>query len=213
VTEPISADLVRRLREQTGAGIMDCKAALTEANGDFERARDILRAKGLASAQKRAGRQTREGLVDSYIHPGGGLGVLVEVNCETDFVARTDTFKALVHDIALQVAGRSPRWVRREDIPAAELERERSVYQEQAEREGKSAERLQQIVDGRLRKFFEETCLYDQAWLRDEGTKGRQVSQVIQEVVTATGENITVSRFVRFELGKGLADEGQPDDA
>ncbi|MGB9484155.1 MAG: translation elongation factor Ts [Candidatus Dormiibacterota bacterium] len=209
----ISADLVRRLREQTGAGIMDCKAALTEASGDFERARDILRAKGLASAQKRAGRQTREGLVDSYIHPGGGLGVLVEVNCETDFVARTDTFKALVHDIALQVAGRSPRWVRREDIPPAELERERSVYQEQAEREGKSAERLQQIVDGRLRKLFEETCLYDQAWLRDEGTKGRQVSQVIQDVVTATGENITVSRFVRFELGKGLADEGQPDDA
>ncbi|HUY08267.1 MAG TPA: translation elongation factor Ts [Candidatus Dormibacteraeota bacterium] len=192
---------------------MDCKAALTEADGQFERARDILRAKGLASAQKRAGRQTRQGLVDSYIHPGGGLGVLVEVNCETDFVARTDTFKALVHDIALQVAGRSPRWVRREDIPAAELERERSVYQEQAEREGKSAERLQQIVDGRLRKFFEETCLYDQAWLRDEGSKGRQVSQVIHEVVSATGENITVSRFVRFELGKGLADEGQPDDA
>jgi len=213
VTEPITADLVRRLREQTGAGIMDCKAALTEADGQFERARDILRAKGLASAQKRAGRQTRQGLVDSYIHPGGGLGVLVEVNCETDFVARTDTFKALVHDIALQVAGRSPRWVRREDIPAAELERERSVYQEQAEREGKSAERLQQIVDGRLRKFFEETCLYDQAWLRDEGSKGRQVSQVIHEVVSATGENITVSRFVRFELGKGLADEGQPDDA
>ena len=213
MTEPITADLVRRLREQTGAGIMDCKAALTEADGQFERARDILRAKGLASAQKRAGRQTRQGLVDSYIHPGGGLGVLVEVNCETDFVARTDTFKALVHDIALQVAGRSPRWVRREDIPAAELERERSVYQEQAEREGKSAERLQQIVDGRLRKFFEETCLYDQAWLRDEGSKGRQVSQVIHEVVSATGENITVSRFVRFELGKGLADEGQPDDA
>ena len=213
MTEPITADLVRRLREQTGAGIMDCKAALTEADGQFERARDILRAKGLASAQKRAGRQTRQGLVDSYIHPGGGLGGLVEVNCETDFVARTDTFKALVHDIALQVAGRSPRWVRREDIPAAELERERSVYQEQAEREGKSAERLQQIVDGRLRKFFEETCLYDQAWLRDEGSKGRQVSQVIHEVVSATGENITVSRFVRFELGKGLADEGQPDDA
>jgi len=213
VSQPISADLVRRLREQTGAGIMDCKTALTEASGDFERARDILRAKGLASAQKRAGRQTREGLVDSYIHPGGGLGVLVEVNCETDFVARTDTFKALVHDIALQIAGRSPRWVRREDIPAAELERERAVYREQAEREGKSAERLEQIVDGRLRKFYEETCLYDQAWLRDEGSKGRQVSQVIQEVVSATGENITVSRFVRFELGKGLADEGQPDDA
>lgn len=213
MSQPISAEMVRQLREQTGAGIMDCKAALTEADGDFERARDILRAKGLASAQKRAGRQTREGLVDSYIHPGGAIGVLVEVNCETDFVARTDTFKALVHDIALQVAGRSPRWVRRENIPAEELERERAVYREQAEREGKGADRMDQIVDGRLRKFYEETCLYDQAWLRDEGSKGRQVSQVIHEVVSATGENITVSRFVRFELGKGLAAEGQSDDA
>jgi elongation factor Ts len=213
MSQSISADMVRRLREQTGAGIMDCKAALTEAGGDFERARDILRAKGLASAQKRSGRQTKEGLVDSYIHPGGGIGVLVEVNCETDFVARTDTFKALVHDIALQVAGRSPRWVRREDIAAEELERERSVYREQAEREGKSAERLEQIVDGRLRKFYEETCLYDQAWLRDEGSKGRSVTQVIQEVIAATGENISVARFARFELGKGVADESQPDDA
>lgn len=213
MSQPISAEMVRQLREQTGAGIMDCKAALTEADGDFERARDILRAKGLASAQKRAGRQTREGLVDSYIHPGGAIGVLVEVNCESDFVARTDTFKALVHDIALQIAGRSPRWVRRENIPAEELERERAVYREQAEREGKGADRMDQIVEGRLRKFYEETCLYDQAWLRDEGSKGRQVSQVIHEVVSATGENITVSRFVRFELGKGLADEGQSDDA
>jgi len=213
VSVPITAEMVRQLREQTGAGIMDCKTALTEADGDFERARDILRAKGLASAQKRAGKQTREGLVDSYIHNGGRIGVLVEVNCETDFVARTDTFKALVHDIALQIAGRSPRWVRSEDIPADELERERAVFREQAEREGKVAERLDQIVDGRLRKFYEETCLYDQAWLRDEGSKGRRVIQVIHEVVSATGENITVSRFVRFELGKGMADEGQPDDA
>ena len=213
MSQPITAEQVRLLREQTGAGIMDCKTALTEADGDFERARDILRAKGLASAHKRSGRQTREGLVDSYIHPGGGIGVLVEVNCETDFVARTDTFRALVHDIALQIAGRSPRWVRNQDVPADEVERERTVYREQAEREGKSAERQDQIVDGRLRKFYEETCLYDQAWLRDEGSKGRSVSQVIQEVIAATGENITVSRFVRFELGKGLADEGQPDDA
>ncbi|HEY6538911.1 MAG TPA: translation elongation factor Ts [Candidatus Dormibacteraeota bacterium] len=204
--------MVRQLREQTGAGVMDCKTALSEAGGDFERARDILRAKGLASAQKRSGRQTSQGLVDSYIHPGGVIGVLVEVNCETDFVARTDTFKALVHDIALQIAGRSPRWVRREDIPAAELERERAVYREQAEREGKGPERMEQIVEGRLRKFYEETCLYDQAWLRDEGTKGRSTTQVIQEVIAATGENITVSRFSRFELGKGLT-EGQPDDA
>lgn len=213
MSQPITADLVRQLREQTGAGIMDCKEALQEADGDFERARDILRAKGLASAQKKSGRQTREGLVDSYIHPGGGMGVLLEVNCETDFVARTDEFKALVHDLALQVAGHSPRWVRREDVPPAELERERAIYREQALTEGKSADRLDQIVDGRLRKFYQQFCLYDQAWLRDEGSKGRQVSQVIQEAVAATKENISVARFVRYQLGENVADEGQPDGA
>ncbi len=211
MSQPITAEMVRQLREQTGAGIMDCKAALTEAAGDFERARDILRAKGLASAQKRAGRQTREGLVDSYIHIGGRVGVLLEVNCETDFVARTDEFKALVHNLAIQIAGRPPRWVSRDQIPPAELERERAVYLEQAEREGKGPERLDQIVEGRLRKFYEEACLYDQGWLRDEGSKPRRVSEVIQEVSSSTRENISVSRFARFELGKGLADEGQPD--
>ncbi|MGH7641764.1 MAG: translation elongation factor Ts [Candidatus Dormibacteria bacterium] len=204
--------MVRQLREQTGAGIMDCKAALTEAEGDFERARDILRTKGLASAQKRAGRQTREGQVDAYIHDGR-IGVLVEVNCETDFVARTDEFKALVHNLAIQIAGRSPRWVSRESVPAVELERERVVYRQQAEREGKAADRMDQIVEGRLRKFYEEACLYDQAWLRDEGSKPRRVSEVIQEVSSSTKENVTVSRFARFELGKGLTDGGQADDA
>lgn len=213
MSQPIAAELVRQLREQTGAGIMDCKMALTESDGEFERARDILRAKGLASAQKRSGRQTGEGLVESYIHPGGRIGVLLEVNCETDFVARTDQFKALAHDLALQVAGASPRWVRREDVPAALLERERAIYRDQALREGKSAERLDQIIEGRVRKFYETFCLYEQPWLRDEGSKGRQVSQVIQEVIAATRENIAVSRFVRFELGESGADEGQPDDA
>jgi len=213
VSQAITADLVRQLREQTGAGIMDCKEALVEADGDFERARDILRAKGLASAQKRAGRRATEGLVDSYIHPGGRIGVLLEVNCETDFVARTEQFQGLVHDLALQIAGTSPRWIRREDVPEPELARERAIYREQALNEGKSEERLDQIVDGRLRKFYEAFCLYEQAWLRDEGSKGRKVSEVIQEVISATRENITVSRFVRFELGESVSGEALSDDS
>ncbi|HUY25146.1 MAG TPA: translation elongation factor Ts [Candidatus Saccharimonadales bacterium] len=213
MSQAITADLVRQLREQTGAGIMDCKEALVEADGDFERARDILRAKGLASAQKRAGRRATEGLVDSYIHPGGRIGVLLEVNCETDFVARTEQFQGLVHDLALQIAGTSPRWIRREDVPEPELARERAIYREQALNEGKSEERLDQIVDGRLRKFYEAFCLYEQAWLRDEGSKGRKVSEVIQEVISATRENITVSRFVRFELGESVSGEALSDDS
>jgi elongation factor Ts len=203
----VTVELVRRLREQTGAGIMDCKQALQQAEGDIERARDILRTKGLASAQRKSGRQTREGLVDSYVHPGGRIGVLLEVNCETDFVVRTDQFKGLVHDLALQIAGTSPSWVSREDVPPAVLERERAVYREQALTEGKAAERLDQIVDGRLRKFYEQSCLLDQPWLRDEGSKARQVSQVIQEVIAATGENISISRFVRYQLGEGQTDD------
>jgi elongation factor Ts len=203
----VTVELVRRLREQTGAGIMDCKQALHQAEGDIERARDILRTKGLASAQRKSGRQTREGLVDSYVHPGGRIGVLLEVNCETDFVVRTDQFKGLVHDLALQIAGTSPSWVSREDVPPAVLERERAVYREQALTEGKAAERLDQIVDGRLRKFYEQSCLLYQPWLRDEGSKARQVSQVIQEVIAATGENISISRFVRYQLGEGQTDD------
>ncbi len=212
MTQAVTADLVRQLREQTWAGIMACKQALVEAGGDFDRARDVLRTKGLASAEKRKGRETREGLVDSYIHPGGRIGVLLEVNCESDFVAMTDVFKALVHDLALQVANSSPRWVRREDVPSAELDRERAIYQEQALAEGKSADRLEQIVEGRLRKFYETFCLYDQPFLRDEGGKARRVEQVIQEAISTTGENIGVARFTRYQLGERLeADE--PDGA
>jgi elongation factor Ts len=208
----ISAELVRRLREQTGAGIMDCKQALTEANGDFDQARDVLRKKGLASAEKRKGRATREGLVDSYIHTGGRIGVLLEVNCESDFVAMTDQFKALVHDLALQVASLSPRWVSRDDVPASEIQREQAIYREQALAEGKAEDRLEQIVSGRLRKFYEAFCLLDQAWLRDDGGKPRRVDEVIKATIAATGENISVARFIRYQLGEQL-DAGEPDGA
>jgi elongation factor Ts len=211
MSQAISADLVRKLREQTGAGIMDCKLALTEAGGDFDQARDVLRKKGLASAEKRKGRATREGLIDSYIHTGR-IGVLIEVNCETDFVARTDQFKALVHDLALQVASLSPRWVQREDVPASELKRELAIYREQALAEGKAEERLEQIVTGRLRKFYEAFCLLDQAWLRDEGSKARRVDEVIKATIAATGENISVARFIRYQLGEQL-DSAEPDGA
>lgn len=203
MSEVVGADLVRQLRQQTGAGIMDCKQALVEAGGDFERARDVLRTRGLASAEKRSGRETREGLVDAYIHPGGRIGVLLEVNCESDFVARTDEFKSLVHNLALQIASQSPRWVRREDVPEPELEHERAIYREQALAEGKDASRVDQIVEGRLRKFFEADCLYEQSWLRDEGGKGaRKVEQVIKATIASTGENIGVARFVRYQLGE-----------
>ncbi len=200
----ITAAMVRELREQTGAGIMDCKAALTEAGGDFEVARDKLRAKGLASAEKRRGRETREGLVDSYIHPGGQIGVLIEVNCESDFVARTDQFSGLVHDLAIQVAAQSPRWVSKDDVPEADLERERAIYREQAAQEGKGSDHLDQIVEGRLRKFYEAFCLYEQPFIRDEGPRPRRIEQLIQETVAATGEHISVARFVRFRLGEHL---------
>jgi elongation factor Ts len=212
MSQPINAEMVRTLREQTGAGIMDCKQALTEAGGDFDQARDVLRTKGLASAEKRKGRATREGLVDSYIHTGGRIGVLIEVNCETDFVARTDEFKALVHDLALQVATLSPRWVSREDVPDSELEREKAIYRDQVLAEGKGEDRLEQIVSGRLRKFYEAFCLLDQAWLRDEGSKARRVDEVIKATVAATGENISVARFIRYQLGEQL-DAGEPDGA
>ncbi|MGH7609449.1 MAG: translation elongation factor Ts [Candidatus Dormibacteria bacterium] len=211
--QPVTTELVRQLREQTGAGIMDCKAALQEAGGDFERARDILRARGKASAQKRSGRQTREGLVEAYIHPGGRIGSLIELNCESDFVARTGPFQALAHDLAIQVAGTSARWVSRERVPEAELYRERAVYREQAVQDGKSEDRLEQIVEGKLRKFYETFCLYDQAWLRDEGSKARRVQEVIQEVSAQTGENVSVARFARFQLGETVAEEANRDGA
>ncbi len=203
MSQEISAELVRQLRQQTGAGIMDVKRALVDSAGDFDRARDLLRTKGLASAEKKAERETREGLVDAYIHPGGRLGVLLEVNCESDFVARTDEFKALVHDLALQVASLGPLWIRREDVPAEEVAHEKEIYRQQAAAEGRDAARVDQIVDGKLRKWSESVCLYEQPWIRDEaGKKARRVEEVIKETIASTGENISVARFARFPLGE-----------
>ncbi|MCR4426797.1 MAG: translation elongation factor Ts [Firmicutes bacterium] len=195
----ITAAMVKDLREQTGAGMMDCKRALTEASGDMERAVMVLRERGLAAAAKRAGRETAEGVIDSYIHMGGRIGVLIEVNCETDFVAKNERFRQLVRDLAMQVAAARPSYVSREEVPAEILEREREVYRAQALNEGKPEKFVDKIVEGRLEKFFQEACLLDQAFIRDPE---RTVADVIREVIGVLGENITVRRFVRFERGE-----------
>jgi len=194
----ITAELVRTLRERTGAGMMDCKRALEETGGDLDRAQQILRERGLAAAQKKAGRQTAEGLVHAYIHHGGRVGVLVEVNCETDFVARTDDFRAFVHDVAMQVAATNPSYVRREDVPADVVAREREVYRKQALAEGKPEQVVDRIVEGRLEKFFEQVCLEEQPFIKDGD---RTIRELTQELIAKLGENIRIRRFVRFELG------------
>lgn len=200
----ITVDLIRTLRERTGAGMMDCKRALEEAGGDLERAQEVLRERGLAAAQKKAGRQTAEGLVHAYIHHGGRVGVLIEVNCETDFVARTEDFQAFVHDLALQVAATSPRYVRRDEVPAGIVDKERQIYRQQALSEGKPEQVVDRIVEGRLDKFFAEVCLEEQPFVKDGD---RTIRDLVQELIARLGENIRIRRFVRFELG---ADE--PDD-
>jgi elongation factor Ts len=193
---------VKRLREMTGAGIMDCKRALEEADGDLERATALLREKGLASAAKKAGRQAREGLVTSYIHTGGRLGVLLEVNCETDFVARTDDFVQLARDLAMQVAGLAPTYVSREDVPADALEAQRAAFADEARRDGRPEERIPTIVEGKLNKWFEQVCLLEQPYRDTDMTTGDLVTQKI----AVLGENIKVARFARFALGEGSAD-------
>ncbi len=195
----VSADVVKQLREQTGAGIMDCKAALTESAGDIEKAIEWLRKKGAASAQKKVGRATNEGVIESYIHPGSRLGVLVEVNCETDFVAKTDDFKTLARDLAMQVAAASPRVVKREDMPQEVIEKEMEIYRTQAANENKPAAVQDRIAQGKLDKFYQESVLLEQNFIKDPT---RTVSQVITEVIAKIGENITVRRFVRFHLGE-----------
>jgi elongation factor Ts len=197
----ISATQVKELREVTGAGMMDCKRALMECQGDFEKAMVYLREKGLASAAKRADRETTEGMIDAYIHMGGRIGVLIEVNCETDFVAKNAQFQALVHDLALQVAAANPRYVSREQVPAEVVEAERAIYLAQAINEGKPEKFAGKIVEGRLEKFYQETCLLDQAFIRDPDKK---VGDLIRENIGLIGENITVKRFVRFERGEAL---------
>ncbi|MCL2337723.1 MAG: translation elongation factor Ts [Firmicutes bacterium] len=203
----ISAASVKELRERTGAGMMDCKKALVETNGDVAKAADYLREKGLAAAAKKAGRITAEGLVESYIHGGGKIGVLVEVNCETDFVAKTDEFKALVRDIAMQIAAAKPEYVAREEVPEAVLAKEKEILAAQAANEGKPEKIIEKMVEGRIEKFYKELCLLEQPFVKDPD---KTVKQLITEKISQIGENISLRRFARFELGEGL--EKRQDD-
>jgi elongation factor Ts len=196
-----SAQLVKELRDRTGAGVMDCKEALQEARGSLEAAIEYLRKKGLAQAAKRAHREAKEGVVGAYIHPGAKLGVLVEVNCETDFVAKTDAFQELVKDLAMQVAAANPAYVAREDVPTATVERERAVYRAQLGDAKKPPQILDKIVDGKLEKFFGEQCLLEQPFIKDASGKTR-VRDLVDGVNAKTGERVVVKRFARFQVGE-----------
>jgi elongation factor Ts len=195
----ITADQVKQLRDKTGAGMMECKAALSEANGNLEEATTLLRKRGLAQAAKRAGRATAQGTIGSYIHMGGRIGVLVEVNCESDFVARTDAFQALVKEVAMHIAAADPQWVRREDVPPEAVEKERAIYRAQMESSGKPAHVLDKIVEGKLNSFYSQFVLVEQPSIRDPNTT---VGQVVAETSAKTGENITIGRFTRYRLGE-----------
>ena len=197
----ITASEVKELREKTGAGMMDCKKVLTEANGDMEKAIELLREKGLAAAVKKSSRIAAEGVVDSYIHMGGKIGVLLEVNCETDFVAKTDDFKALVKDIAMQIAAANPKNLRKEDVDTAELEKEREILRVQALNEGKPEKIVDKMVEGRIQKYFKEVCLLEQPFVKDPD---KSVQDLVTEKIAKIGENISVRRFVRYEMGEGL---------
>ena len=195
----ITAKLVKELRDKTGAGMMDCKKALAETEGDLEKATKVLREKGIAKAASKAGRAAKEGAVVSYIHPGDKLGVLLEINCETDFVARTEDFKELAKNIAMQVAAASPTVVRREDVDEKTLEEERNIYRTQALNEGKPEHIVDKIIQGRIEKFYQEVCLLDQAYIRDQD---KTISDVLNETVGKLGENLIIKRFQRFALGE-----------
>jgi elongation factor Ts len=195
----ISAEQVKALRDQTGAGMMECKKALLEADGDFEKAVTLLRERGLAAAAKRADRQTREGIIGHYIHAGGRLGVLAEVNCETDFVAATEEFQELVRDIAMQIAASSPSYVRREDVRQDEIEREKEIYHNQAQSAGKPEKIMERIVEGKLNKYYSEVCLYEQPFIKDPELT---VEELIKAKIAVLKENIAVKRFARFKVGE-----------
>ena len=197
----ITAALVKELRERTGAGMMDCKKALAATEGDMDKAIDFLREKGLAAAAKKAGRIAAEGLVESYIHGGGRIGVLVEVNSETDFVAKTDAFKSLVKDIAMHIAAANPSYLRREEVPAAELEHEKMVLSEQARNEGKPEKIIEKMVTGRIEKYYKEVCLLEQPFVKDPD---KTISDLITESIAKIGENIAIRRFTRYQLGEGI---------
>ena len=194
----ISAAMVKELREKSGAGIMDCKEALAECDGDLEKAVDFLRKKGLATAAKRAGRATSEGTIQSYIHMGGKIGVMVEVNCETDFVAKTDDFTNFAKNLAMHIAATSPVGVTAEDVPEAVINREREIYRDQALEMGKPEKMIDKIVDGKLNKFFKESCLMNQQYVKDPD---KTISDYLNEVIAKTGEKVTIKRFARFQVG------------
>lgn len=197
----IKSSDIMALREKTGVGMMDCKKALTEANGDMEKAVELLREKGMATAAKKSGRIAAEGIVDSYIHMGGKVGVLIEVNCETDFVARGDKFKELVHDIALHIAAAKPEYVTKDEVPSEILEKEKEILRIQAKNEGKPEKIIERMVEGRIKKYYEDFCLMNQAFVKDTS---KTIEQVVTEAISSIGEKITVRRFVRFEMGEGL---------
>ena len=195
----ITASMVKELREKTNAAVMDCKKALTESNGDMEKAINFLRQKGLATASRKVGRITREGLVVSYIHPGGRLGVLLEINCETDFVAKNSDFGVLAKDLAMQIAATNPICVKREDLPVAILEKEKEIYRAQAKGTGKPDKIIEKIVEGKLEKYFSEVCLLEQAFVKDPNIR---IEDLIKNYIAKFGENITLRRFVRYQLGE-----------
>ena len=195
----VSAAMVKQLREKTGAGMMDCKEALAQSGADMEKAVDFLRKKGLATAQKRAGRTMSEGMIESYIHLGGKIGVLLEVNCETDFVAKTDDFKAFVKNIAMHIAATNPLGIKPEDVPQDVINREKEIYKAQALETGKPEKMLDKIAEGKLNKFFKDSCLLNQQYVKEPE---KTVSDYLNEVIAKTGENITVKRFVRYQLGE-----------
>ena len=197
----VTTAMVKELRERTAAGIADCKKALVECDGDMEKAIEILREKGLAQAAKKAGRIAAEGLVDSYIHMNGKIGVLVEVNCETDFVAKTDAFKTLVHDIALQIAAANPLYLNKEDVPQSELDKEKEILRAQALNEGKPEKIVDRMVEGRIEKYYKDTCLLEQAFVKDPE---KTIKGLIAEATAAIGEKLSIRRFVRFERGEGM---------
>ena len=194
-----ASSLVKELREKTGAGILDCQKALQETGDDIEKAIDYLRQKGLAAAQKKSGRETNQGLIHAYIHMGGKIGVLIEVNCETDFVARNEEFKAFVNDLALQVAAAKPSYVKREDIPKEIVDKERAIYEGQAKEMGKPPAAWSKIVDGKLEKFYQESCLMEQAFIKDPAV---MVKDLLAQKIAKIGENMNIRRFTRYQLGE-----------
>jgi elongation factor Ts len=198
----VPAHLVKELRERTSAGFSDCRAALVEAGGDLDKAIDVLRRKGQAAAQKKAQREASEGLIGHYIHAGGKIGVVVEINCESDFVARTEDFQRLCHDVAMHVAALDPRYVRREQVTPQILDHEREIYREQARATGKPEPVIEKIVTGKMEKFYEENCLYEQHFIKDESVT---VGELVSQMIARLGENISIRRFVRLKVGEGAA--------